>query len=139
MDLLFLYNSFISPLSKQFSSSNAPSSTSNNEDDDDEDGKSSGKQPSYKETLNRFLPLIFDSKAMANAFLRDSMGAGEKSTSLENIKEFIYKDLATFRTVSVKLATGCEDYDWDIPGNGKKFHEAGFDSYLTGWVFLQLR
>lgn len=76
---------------------------------------------------------------MANAFLREHMHEGETSTSLENIKEFIYKDLPKYRKVKVTLAPGCEDYDWDIEENGKKFHEAGFDSYLTGWTFLQLR
>lgn len=41
-----------------------------------------------------------------------------KSTSLENIKGYIYSNLEKYRLVKVNLAPGCfEDYDWDNPIN----------------------
>lgn len=60
------------------------------------------------------------------------------STSLENIKDYIYSDRENLLRVKVRLADGYQAYDWE-KGNSAKFHEAGFDSHLTGWVFLQLR
>lgn len=63
---------------------------------------------------------------------------GGKSTTLEKIKDFIYSNEAAYLKVKVSLADGHSAYDWE-KGKGEKFHEAGFDSHLTGWVFLQLR
>ena len=82
---------------------------------------------------------MYDSKAISVSFFKEFMYEENKSTSLENLKDCIYSDLPRYRLANVRLADGYQDYDWDIPSNTQKFHEAGFDAYLTGWIFLQLR
>lgn len=47
-----------------------------------------------------------------------------------------YKD--KFPLVKVDLAPDFTGYDWRNPDNRTRLHEAGYDSYLTGWIFYQL-
>ena len=42
------------------------------------------------------------------------------------------------KKVNIKLGKGFELYDWNNASNKKSFHEAGYDAYLTGWVFHHL-
>lgn len=40
--------------------------------------------------------------------------------------------------MEVNLAPGYDAYDMNNTSDNARYHEAGFDSYLTGWVFAKL-
>ncbi|KAL4429512.1 hypothetical protein ABPG74_014287 [Tetrahymena malaccensis] len=144
MDLLFLHNSFIGTLpqyySKKLSIEDEEEQKQSPEIYDEESKEYSIQKKTFKESIFSNFQKLFDSKAISVSFFKEFMTEDNKSTSLENLKQFIYTNLQKYRLADIKLAPGVyQDYNWDDPNNQQKFHEAGFDSYLTGWIFLQLR
>ncbi|KRW99797.1 Ribonuclease H-like domain [Pseudocohnilembus persalinus] len=58
-------------------------------------------------------------------------------TSLENVKKYINVNKHLFtQELKVTIPEGFTDY---TKGDSENYHEAGFDSYLTGLVFLNLQ
>ncbi|EWS71222.1 CAF1 family ribonuclease (macronuclear) [Tetrahymena thermophila SB210] len=144
MDLLFLHNSFIGALpqyySKKLSVEEEEEQKHSQEANDEESKESSTQSNNYKERIFSSFQKLYDSKAISVSFFKEFMTDDNKSTSLESLKEFIYTNLSKYRLAEIQLGQGAyQDYNWDDPNNQQKFHEAGFDSYLTGWIFLQLR
>ncbi|KAL4474431.1 hypothetical protein ABPG72_007830 [Tetrahymena utriculariae] len=144
MDLLFLHNSFIGTLpqyySKKLSIEDEEEQKYSPEINEEQSKESSNQTNTYKENVFSAFQKLYDSKTISVSFFREFMTEENKSTSLESLKQFIYTNLQKYRLADIKLGQGIyQDYNWEDPNNQQKFHEAGFDSYLTGWIFLQLR
>ena len=113
MDLLFLHEKFYRPLPP--------------------------KLKEFKKNINRLLPSIFDTKNIIHRErrrLEDELGLNFQTTSLTELFQILDSDKGRFGALyspAIDYATpGKYNADNRIP------HEAGYDSYLAGYVFLRL-
>ena len=113
MDLLFLHEKFYRPLPP--------------------------KLKDFKKNINRLLPSIFDTKNIIHRErrrLEDELGLNFQTTSLTELFQILDSDKGRFGLLyspAIDYATpGKYNADNRIP------HEAGYDSYLAGYVFLRL-
>eukprot|EP00825_Cyclidium_porcatum_P038403 TRINITY_DN4450_c0_g1_i2.p1 TRINITY_DN4450_c0_g1~~TRINITY_DN4450_c0_g1_i2.p1 ORF type:complete len:337 (+),score=79.34 TRINITY_DN4450_c0_g1_i2:184-1194(+) len=121
MDCLFLYDSFIKPL---VSDRNNPQQRA-----------SFNEYIEWKQEFNKFFSKLYDTKFISNQFFNNVfMG----QTTLEQIKDKIIECGDKFKPVNINLNKGYESYDFLDKNQQTKLHEAGFDSYLTAWVFLRM-
>lgn len=92
----------------------------------------------FKEEANIGFPQYYDTKYLSSRKEFDGLfGSG---TSLEELQKVILSERfqTTGKLFEVRLAEQFRDYDWNSSTNKVRLHEAGYDSYLTGWVFYQL-
>ena len=113
MDLLFLHEKFYRPLP--------------------------AKLKDFKKNMNRLLPSIFDTKNMIHREkrrLEDDLGFNFQTTSLTELFQIFDSDKgkvgALYSPVIGYASPGKYNAENRIP------HEAGYDSYLAGYVFLRL-
>eukprot|EP00331_Platyophrya_macrostoma_P019288 CAMPEP_0176462384 /NCGR_PEP_ID=MMETSP0127-20121128/35233_1 /TAXON_ID=938130 /ORGANISM="Platyophrya macrostoma, Strain WH" /LENGTH=532 /DNA_ID=CAMNT_0017854287 /DNA_START=24 /DNA_END=1622 /DNA_ORIENTATION=+ len=111
-DLLFIMHSFIENLPNRF--------------------------VDFKKRLNNFFPTIYDTKHIAHrppfaSIFQDNPSSLE--AILEKIKE--HKDKSLFSNHELVYPEGFKKYDLFNPSDDA-YHEAGFDSLLTGYVYLKM-
>ena len=60
-------------------------------------------------------------------------------SSLETLAKYCstVKDNVAMTEIEISLAAGFEEYDF-LTKESKRFHEAGFDAYTTGYVYSKL-
>ncbi|XP_067118979.1 pre-piRNA 3'-exonuclease trimmer-like isoform X2 [Centruroides vittatus] len=107
LDLLFLYHHFYKPLPKKYSE--------------------------FKKNIHKLFPVIFDTKHIIWSLRKEY----EKlfSYSVRSLSE-LYN---TFKSPKVKFHTLFSPHIYQVEGcefTGKP-HEAGYDSYASGYVFIQ--
>ncbi|XP_063900675.1 poly(A)-specific ribonuclease PARN-like [Zophobas morio] len=108
-DLLFMLNSFQGPLPNSWADA--------------------------KNLVHSLFPEIYDTKLLALHFENRFT-----STSLETLYNSLNKEdqNGLMKSISISLPLGFLDYHPDII-NSSGAHEAGYDAYITGCVFLRLR
>ena len=109
LDLLYIYQSFVGDLPDSYFD--------------------------FKTQVNKGFPYFYDTKYLSNL---PQFSTKFEGTSLQEIQDVILKDKEFFKPVNVVLAKGFEKYDWNDSKNEKRLHEAGYDAYLTGWIFYHL-
>ncbi|CAG4988616.1 unnamed protein product [Parnassius apollo] len=108
LDMILLHNQFISPLPRSYSN--------------------------FKKNINSMLPIIFDTKyislEMSKKLTFDEVW---KSNALQDLYEFFAEGKCK------KLQNGVNFVKLSTPFNvNQSYHEAGWDSYCTGYCFIRL-
>jgi poly(A)-specific ribonuclease len=86
----------------------------------------------FKVALSKLFPIVFDTKYMAHA---KSESLDLVITRLHNIHQKITENQEQFKHPRVEHAEGFDRY---LDHSGDYHHEAGFDAFLVGDVFLRL-
>lgn len=120
MDLLFIYDSFIEPFFVE---------------KDPRQKASPLDYHNWKENLHNKFHTIFDTKYISSSYENNLF---QSNTTLELLKDKILQHKDMFQAVTVALPKEFQDYDFLDPTKSAQRHEAGFDSYLTGWVYLNM-
>ncbi|XP_038059141.1 poly(A)-specific ribonuclease PNLDC1-like [Patiria miniata] len=92
----------------------------------------------FKRNIHDLLPHLYDTKFLIMEIRRELEEAGLSltSTSLANVYHAMHTDpskLGVPHLPEIELADNCARY-----GKEEFFHEAGFDAYLAGYVFLRM-
>ncbi|XP_072943577.1 pre-piRNA 3'-exonuclease trimmer-like isoform X2 [Epargyreus clarus] len=108
LDTVLIHNQFIGPLPKKYSD--------------------------FKKNINNIFPIIFDTKYISHE-MRNKLTYDEvwKSNSLRDLYEFFSEGKCK------KLESGVNFIRLSTPFNVKQsYHEAGWDSYCSGYCFIRL-
>ncbi|CAH2073510.1 unnamed protein product, partial [Iphiclides podalirius] len=108
LDLILLHNQFIGPLPIAYSS--------------------------FKKNINSMFPIIFDTKYISNEMSKKlTLDEVWKSNVLQDLYEFFVNGRCK------KLQYGLNEIKLSTPFNvNQSYHEAGWDSYCTGYCFIRL-
>jgi len=109
LDILFLYSHFIEPLPYKFEE--------------------------FKKTFNKSFPEIYDTKFIfENSRFRQK---ADKSTSLDALTPLCRNEEdKDFYQVKITLEEGFKAYEFGNTENAR-YHEAGYDAFLTGYVYAR--
>ncbi|XP_052073736.1 poly(A)-specific ribonuclease PNLDC1-like [Mytilus californianus] len=91
----------------------------------------------FKSEIHKLFPVIIDTKHITNFLRKPLENTGLlQSTALGSLYEAFHSQKGqqyVIHTPSIALGPGCEHYmEAEFP------HEAGFDSYMCGYVFLRI-
>ncbi|XP_022105133.1 poly(A)-specific ribonuclease PNLDC1-like isoform X2 [Acanthaster planci] len=111
-DLLFLHSKFYKPLPAKFKD--------------------------FKRNIHKLFPHLYDTKFLIMEIRKnlEEEGLPLASTSLSRVYRALHTDprkLGVPHMPDIELAENCARYDQE-----ELFHEAGFDAYLAGYVFLKM-
>ncbi|XP_057295742.1 poly(A)-specific ribonuclease PNLDC1-like [Hydractinia symbiolongicarpus] len=91
----------------------------------------------FKKSINQILPCVYDTKHMAFVMRKDYKDVNFfEMTGLEELYKVFSSPAAMFYKLDTPVivhADGCNKYDCK-----KCAHEAGYDAFLTGYVFIRL-
>jgi poly(A)-specific ribonuclease len=94
----------------------------------------------FKTRLHTLLPEIYDTKYIAsNTSIQTLFLEG---TSLGTIHRYLHEDKKSTQQIKLKYPPGFDVYTVEDPlnlNNSPKYHEAGFDALVTGYVFLKMK
>lgn len=94
----------------------------------------------FKARLHSLLPSIYDTKYIAyNTSISKLFTEG---TSLGTVHRYLHEDKELTQQISLIYPPGFDVYTVEDPlnlNNSPKYHEAGFDALVTGYVFLKMR
>ncbi|KAK7080619.1 hypothetical protein SK128_019041, partial [Halocaridina rubra] len=91
---------------------------------------------SFKSSLHEMFPIIYDTKYLATNLKRlfqgDQANSPWRSTSLPDLASYLEREKGVLYVPAIHHSSD------NIYNHQQLLHEAGYDAFLTGFIFLKL-